>query len=240
MTTQVVDRNPFIPSLRDSALRICIKNANNFISLGDLPFLLVKPILEACSATQLALLEDQSPHLREDTQQFWSRHVAERFRRSVEKRDGEDWRDVYDRLKLEENERLESATARLREKNGKLKEAKLAKRIVVIDPRKTPVNGVKRPNPLGSMKPKRHKLTLVHGTSPRKKNTLMEKARRDTSIAKMNYVSVPKFSITRPTGLVRPAGLRVGEANAIGKVRREPAPANDKTVFGRPPESPKV
>jgi hypothetical protein len=150
MTTQTVDRNPFIPTLRTLALRLCILNANNFISLGDLPFLLVQPILQACSAAQLALLENQSPHLREDTQEFWARHVAERFKRSDERHDGEDWRDVYERLKIDEEERLESATARLRAKNGKIKEEKLAKRIVVIDPRKTPVSGIKRTHPFTS------------------------------------------------------------------------------------------
>jgi hypothetical protein len=70
----------------------------------------------------------------------------------VEKRDGEDWRDVYDRSKREESERLKNATARLREKNGKIKEAKLARQIVVIDPTKTPVLGNrKRSHPFASI-----------------------------------------------------------------------------------------
>jgi hypothetical protein len=232
---QVVDRNPFIPTLRASALRLCIINANNFVSLGDLPFILVKPILQACSATQLVLLEDQSPHLREDTQEIWYRHTTERFRSQFDKQENEDWRDVYERLKFDESERLKNATARLRAKNGKLKEEKLAKQIVVIDPKKTPVKGDrKRPHPFRSKSRMSSSLKVVHGSPPQKRNSLIEKARRDTSITKMNYASAPKFSMTRPTGLTRPGGLRVTQ-NAQTKLRREPAPANDNNIFGRQP-----
>jgi elongin-A len=145
-----VDRNPFIPSLRSLALRLCVLNANNFVSLGDLPFILVEPILQACSATQLARLEDQSPQLRSETEDLWCRHVNERFRVFFEKKPGEGWRDVYERLKEEEGERLRKATARLDAKNGRIEKEKLARQIVVIDPTKTPVIGLKkRPNPIG-------------------------------------------------------------------------------------------
>ena len=143
----VAEQNPSIPTLRTLALRLCIINANNFVSLGDLPFILVQPILQACSATQLALLEDQSPHLRQDTQDIWHRLVSERFRVQFEIEENEDWRDVYERLKFDENERLKNATARLRAKNGKIMEEKMAKQIVIIDPKRTPVAGSrKRPH----------------------------------------------------------------------------------------------
>lgn len=146
-----MDRNTVVPTLRSLALHICVINANNFSSLGDLPFILVQPILQACSATQLASLEDQSPHLAQDTQDIWYRLVKERFRLQFEKSENENWRDVYERLKSEESERLESATARLRAKNGKIKEEKMAKQIVIIDPKKTRVYGDrKRPSPFGS------------------------------------------------------------------------------------------
>ena len=152
MDHQVVDRNPFITSLRSSALRVCVLHANNYVSLGDLPYVLVQPILEACTPNRLALLEDQSPHLRADTQDLWKHHISQKFHVQVETREDEDWRDVYERLKLEESARLESATARLRAKNGKLKEEKMAKRIVVIDPKKTAVIGDrKRSHRFGSM-----------------------------------------------------------------------------------------
>lgn len=148
MSSPLFDRNPFIPTLRTLALRLCVTHANSFASLGDLPFMLVNPILQACTATQLALLEDQSPHLRQDTQEIWHRHVSERFKRHFEIEEGEDWRDVYERLKRDESERLKEATARLRAKNGRIKEEKLAKQIVVIDPKKAPITSrLKRPNP---------------------------------------------------------------------------------------------
>jgi hypothetical protein len=202
--------------------------------------MLVNPILQACSATQLTLLEDQSPHLRPDTQEIWARHVSERFRRHFEKEEGEDWRDVYERLKMDESERLEIATARLRAKNGRIQEEKLAKQIVVIDPKKDPVtNRLKRANPFGSNVRNGVKLMVVHGVSPKKKNSLMQKAKRDTSIAKLNYAAAaPRFSVSRPTELTRPGGFN--SVPNVPKARREPVPANDKNVFGKPFESSKV
>lgn len=185
-------KNTCLQSLRSLALRICIANANNISSLGDLPFSLVGPILQACSTTQLAFLEDQSPRLREDTQEIWNRHVLERFKREFDRTEDEDWRDVYMRLKEEENERLENATARLRAKNGKIKEEKLAKQIVVIDPRKVRVLGEqKRSNLFG---PRRgvQGYSFGNSTPQRKKNSIMEKARRDTSITVSNYACAQK------------------------------------------------
>jgi elongin-A len=136
--------NPSLPSLRSCALRICVLNANNFDSLGDLPVLLVQPILSACSPVQLAHLEDQSPHLRDETHEIWKRHVWERFKVREGRQEGEDWRGMYERLRGEERSRLEDATRRLREKNGRLRDERLAKRIIVIDPNKTVVKGERK------------------------------------------------------------------------------------------------
>jgi RNA polymerase II transcription factor SIII (Elongin) subunit A len=232
-----LERNPFIPSLRDLALRLCVANANNFMSLGDLPFVLVKPILQACSATQLALLEDQSPQFKQDTQEFWQRHVSERFRFQVEKADDEDWREVYERLKEDESERLRHATARLRAKNGKIQQEKLAKQIIVIDPKKAPVvrgkGGSHRSHPFGGNPTRKRKLTrsVTAGSPIKKKNSLMEKARRDTSMAKLNYTAAPKFAVSRAIGFSRPGGFDMSKGPQ--KIRREPAPANDNNIFGR-------
>jgi hypothetical protein len=148
---KLVDRNPFIPSLRTLALQLCVLNAHNFVSMGDLPVVLIEPILQACKPAQLARLEDESPHLRAETDSMWARHVRGRFQVAFEKKPGEGWRDVYERLKSEEGERLKIATARLAAKNGKIEKEKLAKQIVVIEP--PLVRHKKRSNPFGGKFP---------------------------------------------------------------------------------------
>jgi RNA polymerase II transcription factor SIII (Elongin) subunit A len=240
MNSHVVEKNPSLPSLRTLALRLCVTNANSILSLGDLPFILVHPILQACSATQLALLEDQSPLLRQDTQEIWHRLVSERFRLDFDKREDEDWRDAYERLKLDEIERLKSATARLRAKNGKIKQEKMAKQIVVIDPKRMPVLvDRKRTNPFGSTFLHNWPLMVVHCSPPKKRNLLMEKARRDTSLTKMNYAGAPRFKMTQPTELTRIGEPKVAQSG-VAKLRREPVPANDNNIFGKPAEIAKV
>jgi RNA polymerase II transcription factor SIII (Elongin) subunit A len=221
-----------IQTLRESALRLCVANANSYTSMGDLAYSLVKPILQVCSATQLAALEDGSPHLREDTDELWQRHVAEKFRLSgCAKEEGETWRDVYDRLKEEHSKRLEKASQRLRDKNGKLKEEKMAKRIIVLNPKSTPVDrGAKRKGVFGGTRMRLERNNRVEKTSP-KKNSLFEKAKRRTSITLSNYANAPKFNATPP---LRKAGTQT--SNVRGgpqKPRREPVPPNENTVFGR-------
>jgi hypothetical protein len=179
----------------------------------------------------LAQLEDESPHLREDTQDLWQRHVA-KLRVPYTKRDDEDYRDLYERLKFEESERFREATARLRAKNGKLKEEKLAKQIVIIDPKKTPVKGErKRLRPSGGTTVNGN-VNAGHGEPPKKKNSIIEKARRDTSLSKLNYGITPKLSPRKP-GFKSNSSL-LSMRNPI-KPRREPAPPNDDTIFGPKP-----
>ena len=227
-------------SLRELALTRCARNANSFESLGDLPFLLIEPILARASASQLAHLEDQSPHLRDDTSALWHRHVVEKFKSDTLSRvEDESWREVYFRLKREGEEKLESAGARLREKKARLDAEKYAKRIVQIDPDKTPVVGLrKRTGAWGSSTPaKKRKLTAVNGSPPKKRNSIMEKARRDTSMSTLNYATAPPVSARRP--LSKFSGLAKAMPTTT-KVRREPAPPNDNNIFGRPSEGPRV
>jgi len=56
--------------------------------------MLVNPILRARHPLQLAILEDQSPHLRPDTQDIPARHVSERFKGDFEIENDADWRDM--------------------------------------------------------------------------------------------------------------------------------------------------
>jgi len=79
---------------------------------------------------------------------------------------------------------------------------------------------------------------VVNTVPAKKKNTLMEKAKRDTSIAKLNYSAAPRFSMSTPTRLTRPGGFK--SVPSVPKVRRDPVPANDKNVFGKSVASPKV
>lgn len=235
---KLVDRNPFIPSLRTLALQLCVLNANNFVSMGDLPLVLIEPILQACSAAQLARLEDESPHLRAETDTMWARHVRERFRVAFEKKQGEGWRDVYERLKLEEGERLKMATARLAAKNGRIEKEKLAKQIVVIEPPLGPRK--KRSNPFGgkfSLSWIEYLTKLGHGAGPQKRNPIMEKAKRQTSTTKSNYASAPRFGLTTTVSSSPQSKQGISRAPAQ---KRPPAPPNDNNIFGKPVEMQKV
>ena len=68
----------------------------------------------------------------------------------------------------------------------------------------------------------------------------MEKARRETSLTKMNYAVAPKFTATRSPGLNRPVDLKFVPKPHAQPIRRVPALANDNNIVGRSTENPQV
>ncbi|KAK6348602.1 hypothetical protein TWF718_006390 [Orbilia javanica] len=61
-----------IPSLFDLAKRVCIRNVNHIDDIGDLPYSVVKPILErVVSPRQLKTIEKNCPQLVPETNELW-------------------------------------------------------------------------------------------------------------------------------------------------------------------------
>ncbi|KAG8904252.1 hypothetical protein FRB99_002036 [Tulasnella sp. 403] len=91
-------------------------------SLGTIPYDIVKPILEdkRCTPDILRKLELNSPHLKERDQEIWKRFFFEKYPEKLEPySNGEfsvnSWRKLYTQYRLEEEEKLVQASARLRE-----------------------------------------------------------------------------------------------------------------------------
>ncbi|KAH7873595.1 RNA polymerase II transcription factor SIII subunit A-domain-containing protein [Lentinula edodes] len=126
-----------------SLVQLCQRVAGNYIesisSLGELPFTLVRPILDRCSAEQLLRVEDASPHLKRDSEELWRALCRRTYPAMVERYgDGTDtspdsWRSRFFVLREAEATRLEEVGSRLRLQRLEADERKKEREIKLTD-----------------------------------------------------------------------------------------------------------
>uniref|UniRef100_A0A915E0L3 TFIIS N-terminal domain-containing protein n=1 Tax=Ditylenchus dipsaci TaxID=166011 RepID=A0A915E0L3_9BILA len=111
-----------VPRLFDICMKVCMQNIDAIEETGDIPFDILKPVLEKCSNSQLAKIESKNPYLEEDTDYLWERHCQKTFPNfEVNSDDDEEetWRERFLRFTYERDQRLKSVAERI----GKQKEA---------------------------------------------------------------------------------------------------------------------
>lgn len=72
----------------------------------------LRPALDSATADELSRMEDRNPHIKEQTDTLWERHVRNKFR-NAQRRETETWRETYMRCGKEINTKLASLTSRL-------------------------------------------------------------------------------------------------------------------------------
>ncbi|KAF8791240.1 Elongin-A like protein [Argiope bruennichi] len=96
--------------------------------LGEVPYFLLKPVLERCTPLQLYNIEDYNPYLLDDTHELWEAHCKRDFR-TVNLQENETWRELYLRAFEERERKLKSLTANISasmSKSGPARQVKLA------------------------------------------------------------------------------------------------------------------
>ncbi|KAJ3801477.1 RNA polymerase II transcription factor SIII subunit A-domain-containing protein [Lentinula aff. detonsa] len=207
-----------------SLVQLCQRVAGNHIesisSVGELPFTLVQPILERCSAEQLLRLEDASPHLKGDTEELWRTLCRRTYSAMMERlEDGTDavpdsWRTHFYILREAEARRLEEVGSRIRSQRLEADERK-KEREVKFTERLPP--------------PKRQRTGWNMPTQPR---TLFQKTRSEASRLQKNMYN---------TRMIPPM-LKAKDYRATGSIASPPLLAQTsysnrvtvKTVTRRP------
>ncbi|KIK59590.1 hypothetical protein GYMLUDRAFT_60129 [Collybiopsis luxurians FD-317 M1] len=138
-----------------SLVQLCQRVAGNHIesisSLGELPFNLVRPILERCSAEQLLRVEDSSPHLKRDSEgmspgrfipaaaQLWKTLCLRTFPALLERHNDDTdavpnfWRDHFFVLREAEAKRFEEIGLRIRSQRREADERKKEREVKLTD-----------------------------------------------------------------------------------------------------------
>ncbi|KZT09724.1 uncharacterized protein LAESUDRAFT_646941 [Laetiporus sulphureus 93-53] len=129
-----------LPSLVQHCQRVAATYVDSICSFdGSIRYGLIKPILESCSPETLLRLEDESPHLREDTEEIWkqlchrSYPVAAEQYQSDPSEEPQSWRHVYFALRGMETKRFEELGTRLRAIRKEEAERKKGSQIKITD-----------------------------------------------------------------------------------------------------------
>ncbi|KAG6837269.1 hypothetical protein H0H93_012274 [Arthromyces matolae] len=168
-----------VPTLVQLCQRVCVSNLDSISGLGEgLRYELVHPILERCNAQQLLRLEENSPHLENDTNDIWKELcysayplAVERYPKGSEHTSGS-WKEYFFFLKDAEARRLEEASAKLRSQRLEAEERKKEREVKITD----------------RLPPPKRQRTGGWGSNPAPK-TLFQKTRTDASKMHKNLFS---------------------------------------------------
>ncbi|KAJ9474787.1 Elongin-A [Pseudozyma hubeiensis] len=130
-----------VGTLYSMCLRVILRNISSVQDLGVLPYHHAKPILEECRIDQLILLEENSPHLLERSEEIWKRNCLRDFIDLRKKynsdldnvKEPKSWRRLYFRTKGEIEQAKTDAAKRIKDKYEQHRAEKEAKKLVVRD-----------------------------------------------------------------------------------------------------------
>ncbi|KAI1722934.1 RNA polymerase II transcription factor SIII (Elongin) subunit A domain-containing protein [Ditylenchus destructor] len=103
-----------VPSLYDTCMKVCMNNIDAIEETGDIPFDILRPVLEKCSYTQLARIESKNKYFEEDSDYLWERHCQKVFP-NADAGDDEDetWKERFMRLTHERDQKLKNLSQRI-------------------------------------------------------------------------------------------------------------------------------
>ncbi|CAI8032333.1 Elongin-A [Geodia barretti] len=109
-------------SLFDLSMKVLMDNIDAIEEVGGVPYLILEPLLQKCSATQLLRLEEFNTHFLEDSDVLWKKHCEKDFKGARPHGNQESWRQLYLSKLSDREERLKNITANIRKREEARKE----------------------------------------------------------------------------------------------------------------------
>lgn len=118
-----------VPTLMTICTRVLAANIEAIEETGDIPYYILKPVLEKCNPEQLSHIERLNTYLMDDTDELWEKIVNRAFpQQSAD--EGETWKDCYARLCVEKDRKLKLLSSKItqhsKEVNAPVRKAILA------------------------------------------------------------------------------------------------------------------
>lgn len=132
-----------VPSLHELCIRVLQKNIDALEFTGGVPFEILRPVVERASADQLLVLEYYNPYLMDDTDVLWQQHCSRRFR-GYKRHEMETWREMYTRVKSEQEKRLSMLTENIKHSQTVAIPVKTTKLAYIDSMVKPPRNVIKK------------------------------------------------------------------------------------------------
>jgi len=102
-----------VPRLYDQCIQVLKNNVESIDETGNIPFDILKPVLEHASCKVLMHIEECNPYLMEDTGDLWEKYVKRDFRNKA-REDMESFREMYERCEVQREERLNALKGKVK------------------------------------------------------------------------------------------------------------------------------
>lgn len=132
-----------VPSLHELCIRVLQKNIDALEYTGGVPFDILRPVVQRASPEQLQLLEYYNPYLIDDTDVLWQQHCGRRFR-GYKRHEMETWREMYTRVKTEQENHLSRLTENIKHSQTVAIPVKTTKLAYIDSMVKPPRNVIKK------------------------------------------------------------------------------------------------
>uniref|UniRef100_A0AC34FSE3 TFIIS N-terminal domain-containing protein n=1 Tax=Panagrolaimus sp. ES5 TaxID=591445 RepID=A0AC34FSE3_9BILA len=108
-----------VDTLYNLAMTVCMQNIDSFTN-GPLPtvFSVFQPVLARCTPEQLEKIENNNPHIEEDSDPLWKTICLKAFSKAAKEKDeDESWKQCYKRLIGEREMKLKQISNKIRQEN---------------------------------------------------------------------------------------------------------------------------
>uniref|UniRef100_T2MCW9 Transcription elongation factor B polypeptide 3 n=1 Tax=Hydra vulgaris TaxID=6087 RepID=T2MCW9_HYDVU len=104
--------NGVVMTLYQLCMKVLMENINSLYETGGVPFIILEPLLAKCSPSELQRLEEYNPHFLDESERLWKIHSQREFKGKVPE-SNESWRDLFHRLNIEREERLQKLSTKI-------------------------------------------------------------------------------------------------------------------------------
>jgi len=182
--TSAFSQHEKFPSLIQLCVLVLQENVSRIDECGNLPYEMLKPILERGKPEDIMRIEDYNPRLMEDTGELWEKIVKRHFPRG-DRQEFESYREMYERQVQEREEKYEKLMGKFATSYASLKTNNRQTKLTYIDSAAKVPRGVKR------AQEKNGTFIPMVGSSREAKNIGLVKKARMTAPGSANTASAP-------------------------------------------------
>ena len=130
--TSAFSQHEKFPSLIQLCVHVLQDNVSRIDECGNLPYEMLKPILEIGKPEDIVRIEDYNPRLMVDTGELWEQIVKRHFPRG-DRQEFESYREMYERQVQEREEKYEKLTGKFATSYASLKTNNRQTKLTYID-----------------------------------------------------------------------------------------------------------
>lgn len=182
--TSAFSQHEKFPSLIQLCVHTLQDNVSRIDECGNLPYEMLKPILERGKPEDMMRIEDYNPRLMEDTGELWEKIVKRHFPRG-DRQEFESYREMYERHVQEREEKYEKLMGKFATSYASLKTNNRQTKLTYID------SASKVPRMVKRAQEKNGTFIPMVGSSREEKNIGLVKKARMTAPGSANIPSAP-------------------------------------------------